>query len=342
MDILKCVLLNAEGDELLLTANDTAMGIETRMDADIRENGSVAIDASLISSIIRKLSDDVVTIESDSSNAVTIRCGSTNLTISGRGTDEFIYLPEVDSVNHVYLSQFTLREMVNQVIFSIADSDSNAAMSGVYVEILGDRLRMTTLDGHRISIRVSALKENFNESSAIIPGKTLNDISKILTGDNESLVTLNFSHNHVLFEFDKTRVVSRLIEGSYFRIESMLREEWETHLKLRKKDLFDCLDRSTLLVNESDKKPVIMDIKDGEMNLRLKSAIGSLDENIEIEKEGKDLKIAFNPKLMMDSLRVIDDEMIDVYMVKYNYPCTIKDNEGTYSYVVLPVNFSEA
>jgi len=342
MDILKCVLLNAEGDELLLTANDTAMGIETRIGADIRENGSVAIDAALISSIVRKLSDDMVIIESDPNNSVTIRCGSTNLTISGRGTDEFVYLPDVEAVNRVSLSQFTLRDMVNRVIFSIADSDANAAMSGVYLEMLGERLRMTTLDGHRISIRVSELKEDFGISSAIVPGKTLSDVSKILTGDNDSNVNMLFSKNHVIFEFDQTRVVSRLIEGNYFKIDSMLREEWETHLRLKKKDLFDCLDRSTLLVNESDKKPVIMDIMNNEMNLRLKSAIGSLDENISVEKEGKDLKIAFNPKLMMDSLRVIDDEVIDIYMVKYNYPCTIKDNDGSYSYVVLPVNFSEA
>jgi len=342
MDILKCVLLNAEGDELVLTANDTSMGIETRIEADIHENGSVAIDAALFSSIVRKLSDDTVMIESDPNDSVTIRCGSTNLSISGRGTEEFVYLPEISTENSVGLSQFTLREMINRVIFSIADSDANAAMSGVYVEIMNDRIRMTTLDGHRISIRVSELKKDFGESSAIIPGKTLSDISKIIVGDSDSDIRILFSKNHVVFEFEKTRVVSRLIEGAYFRVESMLREEWETHIRLKKKDLFDCLDRSTLLVNENDKKPVIMTISEGEMNVRLKSAIGSLNEDIDVEREGKDLKIAFNPKLMMDSLRVIDDEYIDIYMVKYNYPCTIKDNDGSYSYVVLPVNFSEA
>ena len=121
----------------------------------------------------------------------------------------------------------------------------------------------------------------------------------------------------------------------------MLREDHETHLKINKRMLLDCLDRSTLLVNESDKKPVIMTITDEEMNLRLRSAIGEMNESIPIQKDGKDLKIAFNPKLLMDALRVIDDEEVDLYLVKYNYPCTIKDDEGSYSYVVLPVNFTE-
>ncbi len=341
MDILKCILIQAEDQELTLTANDTSLGIETKTDAVIYEPGLIAIDASLFSSIIRKLPDSDVKIETDASGSIQIECEKASFNISGRGTDDFIYLPSVDVISSVTLSQFTLKEMINQVIFSVADSDMNTAMSGVYVEVFDGKIRMTALDGHRIAVRVNELKENFDPSSLIIPGKTLSDLSKIIVGDSTQEMTLSFGRNHVVFEYDRTRMVSRIIEGDYFRIESMLRETHETSLRINKKILLECLDRSTLLINESDKKPVIMDITNEEIRLKLKSGIGSMNEVLPIQKTGKDLKIAFNPKLLMDALRVIDDEEITMYMVKYNYPCTIRDEEGSYSYIVLPVNFSE-
>lgn len=341
MEIMKCVLLKAEDDSLTLTANDTALGIETKLDAKVEETGFVAIDASLFSSIVRKLPDSDVTIKSDVANGIIITCENARFTISGRGTEDFIYLPSVDTKASVKISQFTVREMINQVIFSIADSDLNAAMSGVYVEIIEDKIRMTALDGHRISVRVNELSSVNESVNAIVPGKTLNDLSKIISGERENEMVIEFSDNHIIFKYDTTKVVSRVIEGNYFKIDSMFRDEHETLVKINKRMFFDCLDRSTLLINENDKKPVVLDILDDEMNLRLKTAIGTMNELIPIEKSGKDIKIAFNPKLLIDALRVIDDEEITIYLLKYNYPCTIKDDNGSYSYVILPVNFTE-
>lgn len=341
MDIMKCVLLQAEDHELKMTANDTSLGIETTVYADVIVPGFIAIDASLFSAIVRKLPDSDVTIETDEKDSITITCENANFVIAGRGTEDFVFLPQIDTDASVTLSQFTMREMINQVIFSTAESELNAAMSGVYIEVLGEKIRFTTLDGHRISVRVSDLKNTSDKVSSIVPGKTLNDLSKIISGDSDKNIVLSFEKNHIIFEYDRTKVVSRVIEGEYFKIESMLREEYETHIRMNKRLLLECLDRSTLLVNESDKKPVIMTISDEEMNLKLRSGIGSMNETLTIEKDGSDIKIAFNPKLLMDALRVIGDEEIDIYMVKYNYPCTIKDKDGYYSYVVLPVNFTE-
>lgn len=341
LDILKCILLQAEDNELKLTANDTALGIETRIEATVSEPGITAIDAGLFSSIVRKLPDSDVLIQSDQEDAVDIRCENAYFHISGRGADDFIYLPTVQVRESIVISQFTIREMIGQVIFSAADSETSAAMSGVFLEVLENRIRMTALDGHRIAIRVNELRDLAEPVSAIVPAKTLSDLQKIVSGDMDKDMKISFARNHIIFEYDQTRMVSRVIDGEYFKVESMIRDIHETHLRINKKDLLNCLDRSTLLVNESDKKPVVMNITEEEMNLRLKSAIGTMDEMIPIEKEGKDIRIAFNPKLLMDALRVIDDEEIDIYMVKYNYPCIIRDEQGSYIYVVLPVNFIE-
>ena len=161
-----------------------------------------------------------------------------------------------------------------------------------------------------------------------------------MSGDTDKDVSIFFTQKHILFEFDNTVVVSRLIEGEYFKIEQMLSGDYETKVKINKKELLNCIDRSTLLIKEGDKKPIIINIQDGSMNLRMNSTVGSMNENINIEKGGKDMMIGFNPKFLIDALRVIDDESIDIYLVNPKAPCFIRDAEEKYIYLILPVNFT--
>ena len=146
--------------------------------------------------------------------------------------------------------------------------------------------------------------------------------------------------NHILFEFGNTKVVSRLIEGEYFKIDQMLSSDYETKVKINKKEFLDCIDRATLLVKEGDKKPIIIHIEDAFMELRIDSQIGSMKEEIDIEKTGKDILIGFNPKFLIDALKVIDEEEITIYLMNPKAPCFIRDDEGKYVYLILPVNFN--
>ena len=150
------------------------------------------------------------------------------------------------------------------------------------------------------------------------------------------------TNNHIVFEFENTNVVSRLIEGEYFKIDQMLSSDYDTKVRINKRELLDCIDRATLLVKEGDKKPIIMNITDGNMELRINSFIGSMNEDIDIDKDGKDIMIGFNPKFFIDALRVIDEEEVNLYMVNPKAPCFIKDDEGKFIYLILPVNFNTA
>ena len=148
--------------------------------------------------------------------------------------------------------------------------------------------------------------------------------------------------NHILFEFDNTKVVSRLIEGEYFKIDQMLSSDYETKVTLNKKEFLDSIDRATLLVKEGDKKPIIINITENELELKISSFLGSMNEHIAIEKNGKDIMIGFNPKFLMDALKVIDEENVDIYLVNSKAPCVIKNEDETYIYLILPVNFNTA
>ena len=281
-------------------------------------------------------------IESDDSFQTIITCEKAKFTIAGKSGEDFSYLPYIEKNESITISQFTLKDVVRQTIFSIADNDTNKLMTGELFEINENRLRVVSLDGHRISIRNIELKENYSPLKVVVPGKTLQEISKILTGEAEDMVDIYFADNHILFEFDQTKVVSRLIEGEYFHIDQMLSSDYDTKVKVNKREFLSCIDRATLLIREGDKKPIILNIQDGSLQLKINSFAGSMNEELEIDKEGKDLLIGFNPRFFIDALRAIDDEEVTLYMVNPKAPCFIKDDAESYVYLILPVNFNSA
>ncbi len=340
MSILECILIDASKGEIKLTANDMELGIETIIDGDIIEKGIVALDAKIFLEIVRKLPDNDITIDTDASYKTIITCEKSKFTIIGKSGEDFSYLPQIEKENSILISQFTLKEVVRQTIFSISDNENNKLMTGELFDINGDVLKVVSLDGHRVSIRKIQLKDSYEPKKVVVPGKTLNEVSKILPGGADSYIDISFTSKHIVFEFDQTTVVSRLIEGEYFKIEQMLSSDYETKVHINKKELLSCIDRATLLVKEGDKKPIIINITNGSMELKINSVIGSMNEDIEIEKSGKDLMIGFNPKFLIDALRVIDDEDVDLYMVNSKSPCFIKNVEESYIYMILPVNFT--
>ena len=342
MAILECILIDASANEIKLTANDMELGIETKIEGEIAERGVIALDAKIFSEIVRKLPDSDVTIATDASFKTTITCEKAKFNIVGKSGDDFSYIPYIERNEPIAMSQFTLKEVIRQTIFSIADNDNNKLMTGELFEIEENDLKVVSLDGHRISIRNIELKNNYSHKKVVVPGKTLQEVSKILPGSAEDEVSIFLTDNHIVFEFENTTVVSRLIEGEYFKIEQMLSSDYETKVKINKRELLDCIDRATLLVKEGDKKPIIMNITDGTMELKINSFIGSMNEDIDIAKEGKDILIGFNPKFFIDALRVIDEEEVTLYMVNPKAPCFIKDDEGTFIYLILPVNFNAA
>ena len=339
MSILQCILINAS-DKIKLTANDMELGIETIVEGDIIESGIVALDAKIFLEIVRKFPDGDIKIETNDSYETVITSGDANIKIVGKSGEDFSYLPNIEKLDSIILSQFTLRELIRQTIFSIADNDTNKLMTGELFEVNEDKLRVASLDGHRISIRKVYLKNSYPRKKVVVPGKTLNEISKILNGDTDKDVVIFFTNKHIVFEFDNTTVVSRLIEGDYFNIDQMLSSDYETKVTINKRKLLDSIDRATLLVKEGDKKPIIINITDDNMELKINSTIGSMRELIDITKSGKDLMIGFNPKFLIDALRVIDGEEVDIYLVNPKAPCFIKDSDDSYVYMILPVNFT--
>lgn len=340
MEILNCVVIEAKNNTIKFIANDLEIGIETIIEGNIAKEGLVAVSAKLFSEIIRKLPSGDVRIKENDNYSLSISCGKAKFNIPAKPAEEFPFLPQSSKEKKVVISQFTLKEIIRQTVFSISDNENTKVMTGELLEIHGSELKIVSLDGHRISIRKIMLKNSYEDVSVIIPGKTLNEIVKILTGGRDDEVNVFFTDKHVLFEFGNTIVLSRLIEGEYYKIDRMLSSDYETKVTVNKREMLDCIDRTTLLIKESEKKPVIIDVKDDSIGFAINSSIGSMDEEIDAVKEGKDILIGFNPRFLIDALRVIDEEEITMYMINPKAPCFIRDKDEMYIYLILPVNFN--
>ena len=347
MSILECILLTAADNEIRFTANNTELGIETVIKCDkckIAEPGTSAVEARLFSDIINKITDDPqedIIFESDG-NIIELKSSTSTFKIQERDPEQFPILPLINENNYITLSQFTLKEIIKDTIFSIAANDSNKMMTGELFEVKGNSLRVVALDGHRIAIRNTELRDIYGNYKAIIPGKTLNEISKIITGETDDEVNIFFENESVMFKFDSTVVVSRLIDGEYFNIDTMLSNDYETKITVNRKELLNHVERSTILIRETDKKPLVFNIRDQSLNLKLNTVLGSLNSDLLVNKSGKDLMIGFNPKFILDALRVIEDEEVSLYMTNSKAPCFIRDEKNSYIYLILPINFNQA
>ena len=198
MPILECILIDASKDMIQLTANDMDLGIDTVIEGEIVDPGIIALEAKLFLEIVRKLPDNDVIIETDQGLNTFITCEKANFHIVGKPADDFAYLPQIERTNPIVISQFSLKEIIRQTIFSISDNDSNKMMGGELFEISEDVLKVVSLDGHRISIRNNTMKNAYDPAKVIVPGKTLLEISKILTGEADKDVYIYFAQKHII------------------------------------------------------------------------------------------------------------------------------------------------
>lgn len=337
--IMECILIRARGDQIGLTANNNELGIETLLNGTVLEEGMVALDAKIFSDIVRKLPDNDVYLSVEDNFKTFITCEKAQFQIPGKSGYDFVMLPPINMDDCIEVSQLALHETIRQTIFSVADNDNNIVMTGELFDVNDNELRIISLDGHRISLRKIFLNDSYGKKKVIVPGKTLQELNKILPAEQDEIVQIYFSDNHLMFQFDETIVITRLIEGNYFDVDKMISSEYETKVKINKKDLLSCLDRASLLKKEGDNKPVVMTFTNDSLQIVMKSLLGTMNEEIDIVKEGKNLQIGFNPSFFVDALRVIDEEEVTLYMINQKYPCVIKDEQESYIYMILPINF---
>ncbi len=337
LSILECILIEADDDGLTLTANDMEIAIQTHVDADVTETGTLAVEAKLFHEIIRKMPDTEIRFASDDKFAIKLAAGKSKFSIGGRDGREFTGIPDIGDSDNYIMSQGLFREMIQTTIFAADASGTDRIMNGEFIEIKDGIFSITALDGHRIARRRASV-DAVNNTSAIIPSKALNDVSRLLVNDDESVI-ISFSKNHASFQFSKTIMVVRLINGDYFDIDRMISFDSETEIMVNRNQIISCMERALLFAKEGNSKPIVLDAADDEIRFSIQSSMGNMNEILDAEKSGQDISIGFNPRFMLDALKAVPDDTVTLRMINGRSPCYISDDVGLYLFLVLPVKF---
>lgn len=338
LPILECILLENDGDYLKLTGNDLEIGIESKIPANIKDAGCIALEAKIFSEIVRKLPDDEVQITVDSNFMTIIKCANSEFKIAGQAGNDFPKIPKVEKDKPFILKQSTLKDIIRQTIFSISIEDTRPILTGELIQIKNNTLRVVSVDGYRVSYRETPLSIEKEEKEVVVPGKTLGEISKILSSEEDDDVAIYFTDNHILFDLGNSIVVSRLLEGDFLKYENSFFNDYETMIKVNRKELLMSIERAALITKEGKKNPIKMEISSDNIIVTSNTELGTAREEISVYSEGKDLSIAFNPKYMIDALKVIDDDEIKIQFISSLNPCIIKPiDKEDYKYLILPI-----
>lgn len=337
LPILEGILLEASS-EFKMTGNDLEIGIECFVDADIRETGSIVINAKMFGDIVKRLPDSEVLIEVKENNLVVIECENSHFEIKGLQPSGFPALPQIEKENVFKISQKLLKDMIRQTIFAVSVDENRAILTGTLIECKGGEITFVSIDGFRLALRKSNISNEQSEINVVVPGKTLNEIAKILeSGDNE--ISIYCTKNQIMFDMGRCKVVSRLLEGEYMNYAGIIPQEHEAKVKVKTKELLQSIERASLIItNEERRYPVRFDIKEDKIILTSNTDIGAVKEEIRVDMTGSDLDIGFNPRYFIEALRVIDDEEIYILLTTSVGPCTLIPVTGnSFAYLILPV-----
>ncbi len=346
MPILEGILIQTNDNQIKLTTYDLEIGIEYIMDCEVIEQGNIVVNAIMFSEIIRKLPDAEIKITLNNQNLLEIECEGSLYKLATMNPDEFPELPKIDIENSIDIEQNILKSMIRKTIFAVSSEENRPIFTGCLFEIKENKLNVVAVDGYRLAWKTQYLSTKSNDFYAVIPGKTLNEVNKIIM-DSLDNIKIGISKNQALFEMENCKIVTRLLDGEFLNYEKSIPENWKTRIRVNKNDIQNCFERISLISSSSIEKekkyPVKVTIDIGKIIISCTNQTGDAKEELFVSTEGKNLEVGFNPKYFLDALKVIDDDEIFIDLVSNISPCVIRpvEENGDYTYMILPIRMKE-
>lgn len=341
MPILEGILISTDEDKIILTTNNLDTGIECTIAATVQENGSAVLgDAKVFLEIIRKLPNDIISVDVKEDLKTTIKCQKSVYNILALSPEQFPELPIIKETASLTIPSNTLKKMIRQTSYAVSTRPDKMTLTGSLFEIEDDILTVVSLDGFRMALRKEKISAGGNEKF-IISGKTLSDVSKIIR-DDDTPVTLKITDKYVLFEYENTKVLSRLIEGEFFNYKAIIPKDFKilTHLQLS--DILTCVERTDPIVSvDIVKNPIKLTIENNILSIDCVTSTGKVHDVLEIDPCDEKIEIGFNQRYLHEALAACEcDEILMQFNGNLN-PCIIKPFKGDdFIFMVLPVKIN--
>ncbi|MDO5016198.1 MAG: DNA polymerase III subunit beta [Eubacteriales bacterium] len=339
MAILEGILFTAESDKLTLTGYDLEIGIEAMVKADIREAGQVVVASKIFGDIVRKLPEENVVIRCDNNYRMVIQSGQATFEIFAQAADEYPVIPAVEDAQKLMLPQGLLKNMIEETYFAASTDESRPILNGIKVQAEGNSFEMVAIDGYRLVVRREEHSGKNEIINFIVPSKAMLEVARsVIDADEE--IAIFASHNHILFETASFRLVSRLLQGEFLAYERIIPPSCLTKMEVKTQEMLAAIERAALLGNVEQRRfPVsLKTVSENELQISAKTDVGSVEEYVTIEQSGEMIDIDFNPKYLLDALKVIKENKINLEFSGHSAPCLIKPLEGDkFLYLLLPL-----
>lgn len=332
------ILFNLKNNEVVLTTTDSSLTIQTKLAAEIEEEGTVVINGRFFSEVIRKMPDGMIKIKGDVQSGIEVSCNFTKINIAALDPQEFPSLPVIDKEGFFTIPQSDLKKMINQTIFATAQDESRPILTGCLFDVENENITVVALDGCRLSLRNSFVQENEGIIKAIIPARALSEIIKIVT-DSDELAKIYIQKSYCMVELEETKIITRLIEGEFVKYRPIIPQNMTNSVIINRIDLLEAIDRAWLIVRENVRNNYILfKFIENKLIITSRSDTGNAYEEVDIQGSSTPIEIGVNPKYFIECLKNIEDEFIKFSYTTPTSPTVTTPVDGDkYLYLILPV-----
>lgn len=339
LQILDGIMIEAMKDKIKLTATDLEISIETFVNCTVHEEGSIVVNSRIFGDIVKKLPDAPINIEVNNNN-INIKCENSEFNIIGNPGVDYPDLPPIEDVEEFTLPKDLFKNAIRQTVFATTQDETRPTLTGVLLEIENNEISFVSLDGYRLALRKIPIKNDLS-LKIIIPGRSLNELNKILE-DREEDIIISSSTGQVVFNIGDTIVYSRLLEGQFFNYKDIMRKDHKTKVIVNRREFQNGLERASLLAKEEKANLVRLNVLDENVIIRSNSEIGDVFEKITSSQDGENLNIAFNSRYILEGIKIMDAEEIELNFMGSLNPCIINGvDDESYTYLVLPVRLAQ-
>ena len=333
--VLECIKISARNDKLIIVATDGEISIQKNIKAEIYEEGDVCVPGRYFSDFIKKLEGAQITLSSDDKKMDIIYADS-QTAMQVLSANDF---PKIDTdINENSFSMKTadLKKFINATSFCCAGDDSRPILKGCQFVIKGKEISVTALDGFRLATIKGELISSTGDMEIVCPARTLNEIEKMIDGDGTTEIFVQ--KGRILVEVDDTVLTSRLYNGDFIKKDNIIPKDFTTRVKVDKSALKASIERAAILVRSDKNSLIIFDISSDKIEISSNSEIGSVQEPVKAETNGKDIKIAMNSKFIIEAVNALDEDKLVLSFNSQIQPFICENAENKERlYLILPV-----
>ncbi len=334
---LEGILIVTDQNSINMTAYNTELGMKTTLAASVEESGAIVLSARLFTEIVRKAPSDTVKITVDAKKIATIESGESSFTLIGMDPEEFPELPGVENQSSFKINGETLKSMIRQTIFAVAESDAKPVHQGTLFSLKNNVLELVSVDGFRLALRREKVNVDTN-ASFVVPGKTLGEVIKLIKDGKDSEVEIFPDKRNIMFKIGNYIIVSTILEGDFLDYNSAVPKNFSTKVHLRTRDFIESTERVSLIISDRLKSPIRCIFGESGVKLSCTTSVGKAHDKFRATLEGNELEMGFNNKYLLDALKNCECDEIDVSLGSALSPMVItpKDSDS-FLFLVLPV-----